>query len=89
MPTKDEQETTVTQLRDDVTRIYTANPVHLRKLRKDDRAVEIRGGDDWGQFEIAASDFSPITGFKTRRKPLTEAEREIRRARFQQNVLSK
>lgn len=37
MTSLDEQETTVTQLRNQQTLIYTANPVHLRRLRADVR----------------------------------------------------
>lgn len=87
MATMDEQETTVTQLRNQETRIYTANPLHLRRLRKDDRATEVRGGDGWGEFVIPNELFDPLKGFKRKTKPLTEEERAKRAAHFRQNVL--
>lgn len=77
MATLDEQETTVTYVRsDDVVRVYTANPAHLRRLRKDDRATEIDGGGDWGNFTIPTAMYDPMRGFKSRRKPLTPEQRE-------------
>lgn len=75
--TMDEQETTVTWIRSDPkVRVYTSNPVDLRKFRKDSRATEIRGEDDWAEFTIPRTDFDPAKGFKSKRKPLTEVQRE-------------
>ena len=72
MATREEQETTITfNAADRVVRVWTAYPPHVRKLRADDRAREVAGSpkgqteDVWGQFEIAASDFSVIS-FKRR-----------------------
>lgn len=77
MATLDEQETTVTAVRNgSAVYVYTANPVHLRRLRKDDRATEVSGGDDWGNFTIPSSSFDPIKGFKRARRPLTDEQRE-------------
>lgn len=76
--TLDEQETTVTQLRGGDTLIYTANPVHLRALRKrvaEGRATERDGDDTYGNFVIPNADFDPLKGFKQKRKPLTEEQR--------------
>lgn len=70
-----EQETTVTQARNDETLIYTSNPVHLRALRKDERATETAGGDDWGQFTIPAGAFNPLKGFKRAKRILTDEQR--------------
>lgn len=65
MASIDEQETTVTGHRKNGGYvIYSADPVHLNKLRKDKRAVETKTGEDWAQFEVSAADFDPITGFK-------------------------
>lgn len=75
MTSLDEQETTVTQLRNQQTLIYTANPVHLRRLRADERATEVRGGADWGEFTIPNAAFDPLKGFKRKSKPMTEEQR--------------
>lgn len=85
----DEQETTVTYVRsDDLVRIYTANPKHLRKLRADDRATITRDFGDSAEFTVPASQFDPLTGFKKRVKPLSDEEKARRAALFRQNVLN-
>lgn len=82
MTARDEQETTVTVGRDDeLVHIYTSNTVHLRKLRKEPRATEIRGGEEWGQFTVPADQFNPISGFK-RRGSMTEEQRQAASARL-------
>lgn len=81
--TLDEQETTVTYVRsDDVVRVYTSNPAHLRKLRADDRATEVRGDVDWAEFTISSKDFNPLTGFKRKSKPLTGEQKAALAERF-------
>lgn len=70
-----EQETTVTQLRNQETHIYTSNPVHLRRLRKDDRAREVAGGEDWGEFRVEPGKFDPTKGFKRAGKPMSDEQR--------------
>lgn len=90
MASLDEQETTVTQLRNGDTNIWTANPVHLRALRKrvtESRATETRTWEDAGEFVIANADFDPLKGFRQRRKPLSDEEKQKRAAAFRQNVL--
>ena len=83
MASLDEQETTITHIRSNKTiLIYTANAVHLRKLRKESRATEVNGGEDWAEFTVSASDFDPLTGFKRRTKPLTEQQRAERADRM-------
>ncbi len=82
MPTMDEQETTVTQLRNGDSYVYTANPVHLRKLRADARATEVKGGEDWAEFIIPNAAFDPLKGFKVRREPLTEEQRREKSERM-------
>lgn len=77
MATREEQETTVTFLRGTFTTVYTANPVHLRRLRKDPRATEVAGGEDWGQFTIPEELFDPLKGFKRSRAPMTEEQRKV------------
>jgi hypothetical protein len=73
----DEQETTVTYVRsDDKVHIYTANPKHLRRLRMDERATVTRDFGDSAEFTVPAAWFDPLTGFKTRRKPLTAEQRQ-------------
>lgn len=91
--TLDEQETTVTQLRNGDTYVYTANPIHLRALRKrvaEGRATERDGDETSGNFLIPNTDFDPLKGFKQKRKPLTEEQRSalatrLERARNSQN----
>ena len=76
MSTRSEQETTVTAIRDDDNvYIYTANPVHLRRLRNDSRATEIQGGNDWGRFTIPATAFDPLKGFRRKGRVLSDDER--------------
>ena len=92
MASMEEQETTVTQLRNGGTSIYSANPVHIRKLEKEPRAERVKvwmedGRIDAAQYEIAAGDFDPLKGFKQRRRPLTEEERAKRAETFRQNML--
>ena len=71
-----EMETTVTfGVEEEVVRIYTCVPKHLRRLRNYEHATETRGGKDWGQFEIPVEFFDPLTGFKHKRK-LSAAQRE-------------
>ena len=92
MASMEEQETTITQLRNGDTIIYSANPVHLRALRKkvaEGRVVESRTWEDAATFTIPHSEFDPLKGFKTRRKPLTDEQREAKAAAFRQNVLGK
>lgn len=88
--TLDEQETTVTQIRNGDTLIYTANPVHLRALRKrvaEGRATERDGDDTYGNFVITNADFDPLKGFKRQAKPISDEERQRRRDAFTRNVL--
>lgn len=71
-----EQETTVTGVRGDgLVYVYTTNPVHLRRLRKDDRATEIMGGYDWGNFTIPAEAFDPLKGFRRKGRVMSDEER--------------
>lgn len=82
MSTMHEQETTVTKVRaDDHVYVFSNDPKHVRRLRSEDRAVEIEGGEDWGRFKVAAADFDPLTGFR-RRVSLTEEQREAIRTRL-------
>lgn len=76
MASREEQETVISWLRGDKARIYTAYPPHLRRLRAEDRAIELRGGEDWAEFEVEAGAFNPLTGFKRKTRPMTEEERQ-------------
>ena len=90
MTTMSEQETTITQLRNGDTYVYTANPIHLRALRKrvsEGRATERRGDAESGDFIIPNAEFDPLKGFKRKSAPLSDAERERRREAFKRNVL--
>lgn len=95
--TKYEQETTVTMNREEgVVRIFTANPSHIRKFKADDRftaVTTIRDIEPPHAVEsisgfIHVDDYSPLTGFKRRRKPMTEDEKQVLRDRFA-NALEK
>jgi hypothetical protein len=83
MASMQEQETVVSQLRNAETLIYTANPVHLRRLRKESRAIETRGGEDWAEFIVAPGLFDPVRGFKRTKVLLSDEERARRAARLQ------
>lgn len=83
MATMAEHETTVTAGREEAwVRIYTANPVHLRRLRKEKRAIEVAGGEDWGQFTIPSDQFDPLKGFKRASRPMTDEEKTAAAARL-------
>lgn len=85
--TLDEQETTVTQLRNGDTYVYTANPVHLRALRKkvtEGRAIERDGDETQGNFLIPLSEFDPLKGFKRRGTPMSPEQKEANAARLAQ-----
>ena len=91
MPSRAEQETTVTQLRGGDTYVFTANPVHLRALRKRVEAgtVTERSGDDVsGEFIIPAGLFDPLKGFKRRSRPMTDAEKSAAAERLKTYRLS-
>lgn len=74
-----EQETTVTQLRNGDTNIWTANPVHLRALRKrvtENRASETRTWEDAAEFTIPNAEFDPLKGFRRKGKPMSDEQRQ-------------
>jgi hypothetical protein len=83
MTALDEQETTVTQLRNGDTRVWTANPVHIRALNKRveegrasrERQWHVDGVVEAAEYVIPNAEFDPLKGFKTKRKPLTEDQR--------------
>jgi hypothetical protein len=78
MSTRAEQETTVTASKTDaVVYVWTSDPVHLRRLRKDARATELAGDDEWGRFTIPADQFDPLKGFRRQGRVLTEQERAV------------
>jgi hypothetical protein len=71
-----EQETIVTAGRTEaVVYIWTSNPVHLRRLRKDPRATETAGGIDYGQFTIPSDGFDPLKGFKRKGRVMSDEEK--------------
>jgi hypothetical protein len=83
MTAMDEQETTVTQLRNGDTRVWTANPVHIRALNKRvgegrasrERVWHVDGVVEAAEYVIPNAEFDPLKGFKTKRKPLTDEQR--------------
>ena len=79
MAIMDEQETSVSQPRNSDTLIWTANPVHLRALRKrvsEGRATERKTWPDAAEFLIPLSEFDPLKGFKRKGKPMTTEQRQ-------------
>lgn len=91
MASIDEQETTVSQPRAGLIHIYSTVPAHLRRLRSEERAREISGGEDYGTFEVAESDYDALTGFRKRMRPMTDEQRKaagerLKRAREARNA---
>lgn len=79
MATMHEQETTVTSTRgDDYVYIYTANPWHIAKLDKDDRATVTSRSTDpeepWANYRVATQHWNPLGGFKRRLSDEQRAE---------------
>jgi hypothetical protein len=88
MTARAEQETTITFMRDDETvSVYTSNMPHLRRLRNlasdRDYVNEIRGGDDWGEFEVSAESFKLFSAIRAKRV-LTDEQREAAAKRFRE-----
>ncbi|QZD97617.1 hypothetical protein SEA_PLATTE_24 [Microbacterium phage Platte] len=91
MAGRDEQETQVTQGRlDDYVEVWTNNVVDVRKLEKESRAKRVKPTwdfDDAGQlaewledgygvtYRISTNDFTPLGGFRRKRKPLTDEQK--------------
>lgn len=95
MTSREEQETTITFMRDDtVVSVYTSSTPHLRRLRNlvstRDFIREVRGGEDWGEFECDAAFFHLFSAFRGKRAVSAEtraarakqlaAARELRRS---------
>lgn len=84
MATKEEQETTVTHIAsDNVVRVYTAVPKHIRRLERDSRATRLEVwtndsdlGIEAATYEIPKSDFDPLGGFKRRSTPMSPERRQ-------------
>lgn len=79
--TLDEQETIINHARTDKTvSIYTTNPAHMRRIRKDGRFTVTREHLEDGVIvgldaTILADQFNPLGGLKSRRKPMTDEQR--------------
>lgn len=90
--TLDEQETIVNHTRTDSTvAIFTTNPAHMRRIRKDDRFTITREHCEDGVIvgldaTIPADQFNPLGGVKRRSKPLTDAQRAERAEAMRRNV---
>ena len=86
--TLEEQETIINYARTDKTvSIFTTNPAHMRRLRKDDRFTVTREHLEDGVIvgldaTIPADQFNPLGGIKRRVKPLTDAQRAGLAVRF-------
>lgn len=86
--TLEEQETIINHARTDKTvSIYTTNPAHMRRIRKDDRFTVTREHIEDGNIvgldaTIPADQFNPLGGVRRRVKPLTDTQRVELAARF-------
>lgn len=82
MTTKDEQETVIVISRaDEVVRVYSSIPAHIRKLDSDDRATRRDGDAEQGSFTIPAEQWNPLA-FRRRVSPIGADERARRSARL-------
>jgi hypothetical protein len=80
---KDEWEThAVYDQVDQVVRIYSTVPKHIRKLRSDDRAQIYYDTGDSVAAKINAADFNVLGGFKRKSKPMTAEQKEAAVARL-------
>lgn len=68
---------------DQVVRIYSTVPKHIRKLRSDERFRVDNDAGDVIVGEIKAADFNVLGGFKRKSKPMTEEQRAAAVARLQ------
>lgn len=91
MAGRDEQETTVSQGRlDNYVDVWSNNTVDVRALEKEPRAKRILPDPDLvdtdgltayleegfgATYRISTEDFSPLKGFRRKRKPMTEEEK--------------
>lgn len=83
MPSKEEQETTVTWAAgDSFVYVYTSVPKHLRRMRADKRFTETKGEEDWGNFFGPRGLLDPLTGIKRTRKAMTPEQKAASVARL-------
>ncbi|AWY05002.1 hypothetical protein SEA_HORTUS1_23 [Microbacterium phage Hortus1] len=90
MAGRDEQETQVTQGRlDDYVEVWSNNVVDVRKLEKESRARRVSPeGEVTAEelaehleagfgvtYRISTEDFTPLGGFRRKRKPLTDEQK--------------
>ena len=80
---KEEQETTVnvTTL-DELVSIWSSQPSVVRRLRSDQRFTVVKTGDGWVEVTIPKDRYSPITGVKRVRAPLSLEQRAALRDRL-------
>lgn len=88
MTARNEQETTITFMRDDTeVSVYTSNVPHLRRLRTlaSDREYvkELRGGDDCGEFAVSVENFKLFSAIRAKRV-LTDEQRQAAAERFRE-----
>ena len=88
--TLDEQETIVNATRaDEVVRIYSAIPAHIRRLKKRENVTLVRSWSEDGhevcEFTVASGKWNPVTGVKRNRVMTDEqkaaAAERLRKAR--------
>lgn len=75
MSTRDEQETSVAGYRHDYYTVFSADPVHIRRIRKDDRFTITSDTGDTIMATIPGSAYDPLKGIKRRSKPMTDEQR--------------
>lgn len=75
MTTRDEAETSVAGYRKDYYSVYTADPVHMRRILGDDRFTVLASDDSYVRATVPASAYDPIRGLKRRSKPLTSEQK--------------
>lgn len=84
MASMEEQETTVTQIRNGDTSVYTANPVHIRALDKRVAEGKATVRRTWAiedrvearEYTVPAGGFDPLKGFKRTGTPRTPEQRK-------------
>lgn len=84
----EEMETIVNISRvDDVVRIWTNIPSHVRAFSRRNLVTTVKTGNEngqpWGEFTIAKENYSPVTGIKRAGRKLTEEQRQVMAKRLE------
>lgn len=85
MATFEETETTVSGIQaDKCYYIGTNRAKHITRLDKEDRAELVSTQGEWREYRVQATDFDPLRGFKVRRAPMSEEQKDVLRERLAQ-----